>query len=278
MFIKSLNEVSSKDLAEVGGKGASLGEMLGAGIPVPPGFVVTTEAYREFCVGMCNNIPPDFGEMLLGAFDSLGAERVAVRSSAIAEDSPSASWAGQLETCLNIKRETLLNSILHCWHSVKSERALNYAAKQNIREDQLAVAVVVQAMVDSQTAGVIFTVNPVSLDKNEMMIESVYGLGEMLVQGTVTPNNFVVDKMTLEIRSSFTPPQDKRLFYDGSDTVEAVVPPEESKRPNLSKEQLAELSQLANKIEEHYGIPQDIEWALAGDKLYILQSRPITTL
>ncbi|MBU1032049.1 hypothetical protein KKE03_03995 [Patescibacteria group bacterium] len=246
VFIKSFNEISKNDVSLVGGKGASLGEMTRAGFPVPPGFVVTTAGFKK-----------DIEKEVLYLFDELNAERVAVRSSGVAEDSSQASWAGQLETYLNVKRENLIEKIKECWNSIKSERALSYASMQNLSDDQLIVAVVVQKMVESKTSGVMFTANPVSNNRNEVMIESVLGLGESLVQGSVTPDNFIIDKKTLDITS-------KDLQKD---------------KQAIADETIKELTKLGIKIEDHYGKPQDIEWAIDDEgKIWILQSRPITTL
>ena len=246
-FIKKFSEISKESVDLVGGKGASLGEMTNVGIPVPSGFVITTEGFQK-----------DIGQEVLEAFDQLNSEKVAVRSSAVAEDSSSASWAGQLETYLNISREEVISKARECWNSINSDRAKDYASQQNLSENQMKVAVVVQKMVDAQSAGVMFTVNPVSTDRNEVMIESTLGLGEKLVQGEIIPDNFIIDKQTLEIKSKDISEEDKQTVSD---------------------ENIKELVELGKKIENHYGKPQDIEWAIDDqDKIWILQSRPITTL
>lgn len=247
MHIKAFDEISKNDVNLVGGKGASLGEMVKAGIPVPPGFIITTDGFQK-----------DVGEETLESFDQLNAERVAVRSSAIAEDSSKASWAGQLETYLNVSRKDLIQRVKDCWNSIKTERALVYAGGQNLSDDQLLVAVVVQKMVDSQAAGVMFTVNPVSKDRNEIMIESVLGLGESIVQGLVTPDNFIIDKESLEVKS-------KDLQKDNEQSI--------------TDENIKKLVELGKSIEDHYRSPQDIEWAIDKQgEIWILQSRPITTI
>ena len=246
MYIKDFSEISKEDIELVGGKGASLGELTKAGIPVPPGFVITTNGFQK-----------EIEQEALETFDKLNIEKVAVRSSAVAEDSSSASWAGQLETYLNVTRESLVNKIKECWDSINSERAKDYASHQQLTEEQLKVAVVIQKMVNAKSAGVMFTVNPVSEDKNEIMIESTLGLGEKLVQGEVTPDNFIVNKQTLEIKS--------KDLQQGEQTI--------------SDEDIKKLVELGKKIEIHYGKPQDIEWAIDQEnKIWILQSRPITTL
>lgn len=236
-----------EDINLVGGKAASLGEMTKIGITVPTGFVITTAAK-----GQINK------EEILKAFDLLNTKKVSVRSSAVAEDSQKASWAGQLETYLNVSREDLISKIKDCWNSIKSERALNYAARQNLSESQLLMAVIVQKMKNSKAAGVMFTANPVTNNKNEIMIESILGLGEVLVQGSVTPDNFIVDKDSLEIKN-------KDL--------------QRISKQSISDENIKKLTELGKKIEDYYGSPQDIEWAIdEQNKIWILQSRPITTL
>src|SRR3989344_5447590 len=241
-YIKTFSEISKDDVKLVGGKGASLGEMTKANIPVPPGFVITTEAN-----GQINE------EEILKAFETLDTEKVSVRSSAVAEDSSSASWAGQLETFLNVAKEDLIENIKKCWESIKSERAKIYAEQQNLPKDQMIMAVVVQKMVDAKSAGVMFTANPVTSNKEEIMIESILGLGEALVQGSVTPDNFIANKENGEIKSK---------DLQGEQTI--------------SDETIKNLVELGKNIEDHYGYPQDIEWAIdENNKIWILQSRPI---
>lgn len=275
-FIKKFSEISKEDTESVGGKGASLGEITKAGIQVPPGFVVTAQTHQKF---INDSIPVDVEEEILKAFDELDAQIVAVRSSAIAEDSSQASWAGQLETYLNVSRDNLINKIRECWNSIKSERALSYAGGQNLSEDKLFVAVVVQKMIESKASGVMFTVNPISKDSNEMMIEAGFGLGELLVQGLITPDNFIIDKNTLEIKSRDIQTQDTMLvFQDGANT-EVPVPEDKKNEQAIPDEIVKELAKMGKRIESHYGKPQDIEWATDDqDKIWILQSRPITTL
>lgn len=274
--IKFFSEISKKDVSTVGGKGASLGEMSGAGFPVPPGFVVVAELSKEF---FDREVSADVVDEILKGFDSLGASRVAVRSSAIVEDSSQASWAGQLESYLNVNRENLISKIKECWSSIKSERAVQYASQQKLSKDQLLVAVVVQKMIDSEAAGVMFTINPVSNNRNEIMIEAGFGLGEMIVQGLITPNNFVLDKKTLEIKSRDIQFQDKMLIFKDGKNIEISVPENKKNMQVISDETIKKLGESAVKIENHYGIPQDIEWAIdkAGE-IWILQSRPVTTI
>jgi rifampicin phosphotransferase len=243
--IKTFQEISKSDVAIAGGKGASLGEMIQAGIPVPDGFIITTDTYNK---------PLDEKEIFT-AFDKLETQYVAVRSSATAEDSSNTSWAGQLETYLNVTKDNLIESIKKCWASIKTDRALCYAKENNIPKDKQKVAVVVQAMIDSQMAGVIFTANPITSDRQQIILESCFGLGESLVQGLVTPDNFVIDKENFTIIN-------KNIVLN-----------------SLTNNQVIELAKLSIKIENHYNYPQDIEWAIdKNNKIFILQSRPITTL
>jgi len=275
MLIKTFQEISKEDVLEVGGKGASLGEMAKVGIPVPPGFVITTRIYKNFSQ---EELPADVEHEIYQAFDHLKAERVAVRSSAVVEDSSSASWAGQLESYLNVKREDLIKSIRDCWNSIHSERALSYAAQNSISEEDLVIAVVVQKMIEPEASGVMFTVNPVTKNNGEIMIEAGFGLGEYLVQGIITPDNFILDKSTLEIKNKNIQTQEKMLLYQNGKNQEISLSEEEGEKQSISGEQVKELAKLGVKIENHYGRPQDIEWAIEQGEIYILQSRPITTI
>src|SRR3989344_983836 len=275
MYVKDFREISKNDFVIVGGKGASLGEMLNAGIPVPPGFVITTEAFRKF---QNQELPIDVKREILDAFDKLGTERVAVRSSAVAEDSSSASWAGQLETYLNVDREDLMRSVIKCWGSISSERAKAYAAEQKTAKENLAVAVVIQQMVESEKSGVTFTINPITQNRDELVIEAGYGLGELLVQGLITPDTYVVDKRTFKVISKSINRQDKMLvFRDGKNKMIEVLR-EKRHIQVLYDAQIRHLVKIALDIETHFRAPQDIEWAFEDGKFYIVQSRPITTL
>lgn len=276
MFIKFLDQITKEDTSLMGGKGASLGEMTRALIPVPPGFVITTRAFASF---YNQEIPVEIRGELYRAFDSLEMERVAVRSSATLEDSSSFSWAGQLETFLNVTRGSLLEKIRDCWNSIHSERALSYASQNNISEEKLKVAVVVQRMVDSESSGVIFTVNPVTGNREEVMVEACFGLGEFLVQGLISPDNFLVDKKNLEIKNKEIMTQERMLIFDQGKNKEIQILEEKGSSQAISDDQVKVLAQLSIKIEEYYHYPQDIEWAIdKNQKIWILQSRPITTI
>lgn len=275
MYIKTFSQISKDDVKGAGGKGASLGEMTMAQISVPIGFVITTQTFREF---NSQEIPIDIKEQIFKAYDELGVERVAVRSSAVAEDSSGASWAGQLETYLNVNKDNLIESIRNCWNSMNSERALSYAGDKNIAKEDLEVAVVIQKMVESEVAGVMFTANPVTNNRDELMIEAGFGLGEMLVQGMITPDNFIVDKKSLEIKSKDIQSQDMMMVFQDGENKEIEVPSNIKDIQTITDNQVIELAQIGLKIEQHYGSPQDIEWAMEKGIFYIVQSRPITTL
>ncbi|MFA5942090.1 MAG: PEP/pyruvate-binding domain-containing protein [Candidatus Paceibacterota bacterium] len=252
-WIRWFEDITKDDTAIAGGKGASLGEMTWAGIPVPPGFVILSSAYEKFKGE--GKMSEDVAGEIKKAFKELGVKRVAVRSSATAEDSKSASWAGQLESYLNTTEENLLENVEKCWESLFTIRAVSYRSEQGLDTANISVAVVVQEMVEAETAGVAFSVHPVTEDHNQMIIEAVSGLGEKLVSGQVTPDSYVVAKNNL--------------------TLIDVTAQGEQK---LSEQQIKELAKLVIKIENHYGFPVDVEWAYAEGKFWIVQSRPITTL
>ncbi|HSW48451.1 MAG TPA: PEP/pyruvate-binding domain-containing protein [Candidatus Saccharimonadales bacterium] len=275
MYIKKIEDISMKDISNSGGKGASLGEMTQAGIPVPPGFVITTNAFRKFHNKSFSN---NFNSELSFAFDSLNTNLVAVRSSAVAEDSSNASWAGQLESYLNITKENLIDSVKKCWNSINSDRAENYSKQNNIPPTQLIVAVVVQRMVNSEISGVMFTSNPVTNNRNEIMIEAAYGLGELLVQGEITPDNYIFSKQTSKILKATNGSQDEMLVFKNGKNEKVPVAVDMKNKIILNSNQLTKLAELGTKIESHYGFPCDIEWAYENDKFYIIQSRPVTTL
>jgi pyruvate, water dikinase len=311
MFTKNFSELSKKDVGEAGGKGASLGEMTQAGIPVPPGFVVLASAFDRFLketdleqeveaqldkVNYDNvasvervsetihdlihdaRFPADLEELILGDFDELGAEFVAVRSSATAEDSSAASWAGELESYLNTTRENLLGNVKKCWASLFTPRAIVYRNEKGMRNTHVSVAVVVQKMVQSEVAGITFTVHPVTKDRNQMIIEACWGLGELIVGGMVTPDSYVVDKTnaaTIDINVS---KQEEMMVRHGNGNKLIAVPPERKDKQKISHGQIAELANICERIEKHYGFPCDIEWGFEAGKFRIVQSRPITTL
>ena len=257
-FIKEFGQIGKRDSAIAGGKGASLGEMTQAGIPVPPGFVILSNAFEKFLVK--KEMPKDVAEEIKKSFRKLGAKQVAVRSSATAEDSKDAAWAGQLESYLNTTEENLLENVQKCWKSLSLPRAVFYRSEKGLSKTKISVAVVVQKMIASEVSGVAFSVHPVTGDQNQIIIEAVFGLGESLVQGLVTPDSYVVAKDTWSIL-------DKKIHTQDT-----------SDNQKLSDKEILNLAKLVAKIESHYGFPVDVEWAFKKGEFYIVQSRPITTL
>lgn len=274
-YISHFRDFSQADVSLLGGKGAVLAELTKEGFPIPQGFIITTTAFQDF---HNKKLSQDFIEEIYTAFTELNTERVAVRSSAIGEDSSTASWAGQLKSYLNIDKKNLLEAIKKCWRSVLSKRAISYAQQNNIPTSQLAVAVVIQKMVTSEAAGVMFTVNPVSNNPNEVMIEACLGLGELLVQGEITPDNYIVDKKTLKITTRSRGSQEIMLAYQNGKNQRLPTPQRLKDKQILTDKQIALLAELGGNVETHYKSPQDIEWALEKGKISIVQSRPITTL
>lgn len=266
-LIRWFQEIDGQEIALSGGKGANLGRLTQIGLPVPPGFVITVGAHQAFLAA--NNltnigpevlrdriadspIPAEVGAAILDAYQKLGASAVAVRSSATAEDLAAASFAGQHDTFLNVTdTEALLTAVRTCWASLWSPRAVEYRQQQGWGDQDVAMAVVVQAMVQAEWAGVMFTANPVTGQQGEIVIESVAGLGEALVSGEARGERHVVEKATQRISAG-----------------ESLIP----------HRIVEELSGLGLQIEKAFGQPQDIEWAYAGGHCYILQSRPITAL
>jgi len=310
------SEIRKSNLAEVGGKGANLGEMCSVGLPVPNGFVVTSGAYflfikhnniekviREMTTDLDteNNVKLSLaseaikGRILAGEIpqqlrnDILAAYRgmikngkepyVAVRSSATAEDLPEASFAGQQSTFLNVKgAEDCVQMVKECWASLFEPRSIYYRTENKFDHLKVGLAAVVQEMVQSEKAGVMFTVEPMSQDRNKISIEGAYGLGEVVVSGSVTPDRFVVDKNTFKIEVRDVAKQTWMLVKVNEKNAHMNVREDMQSRQKITDQQVIGLAQLGKKIEQHYGKPQDIEWAVADNKLFIVQSRPITTL
>ncbi|RRJ28047.1 phosphoenolpyruvate synthase [Halocatena pleomorpha] len=320
MAVLWLDTIGSDDLDSVGGKGASLGELTGAELPVPPGFVVTAGTYRSFIeqtgiddalfeavdidpddssaladaeetaeeLIMNTELPEEIASGILEAYDEVGNGEafVAVRSSATAEDLPDASFAGQQETFLNITREALLDRVKQCWASLFTKRAIYYREEQGFDHDIVDIAVVVQEMVDAEKSGVMFTSHP-STGDDEIIVEAAWGLGEAVVSGSVSPDNYVIDPATAE-PTTITIADKKAMHVKDSktgETVETEVPDEKRTERVLTDEEIARLTELGRRVEDHYGTPQDVEWAIidpsedeSGDGVFMLQSRPITTI
>ncbi len=298
-------------LALVGGKGMNLARLARAGFPVPPGFLLTTRAYHDF---MADNqliqpiltmvervdpadlqaleevsrhiralfaagvLRPELKEQILAAYERLDGAEVAVRSSATAEDLPDMSFAGQQDTYLNIVgSEQVCQAVVNCWSSLWTARAIGYRARNQVAHSEAALAVVVQTMVESQASGVMFTANPLSGLRSEIVIDATLGLGEALVSGQVEPDHYVVDLgKGAVIHKSLGA---KALAIHGK--AGGGTQTEEQPRSDvqaLADEQITALAQLGAQVQAEYGFPQDIEWAWAGGRLYLLQSRPVTSL
>jgi phosphohistidine swiveling domain-containing protein len=311
-FIKEFGDVGKGDAAIAGGKGASLGEMTKAGIPVPPGFVILSDAFERFLEetnlsaeidAVLHSVHPQemhtvedasakIQALVLGAkmpgdimravqdfYNKLDAQFVAVRSSATAEDSASAAWAGQLDTFLNTTEETLLTNVQKCWASLFTPRAIFYRFEKELHKTKISVAVVVQKMVQSEVSGIAFSVHPVTEDYNQLIIEAGFGLGEAIVSGSVTPDSYVIEKTPRRIIEKNITYQSRALWRaenGGNEWHE--LSQEEGNKPALTDEQAFELAEIILHIESHYAFPCDIEWAYEAGAFYITQSRPITTL
>lgn len=304
-------EITKKDLPLVGGKGTNLGEMTRAGFPVPYGFCVTTEAYKRFIeyntlsklildtikdaslgniaeIGLKirnkitgSEIPEGLKDSIINALQKTGQDNYyAVRSSATAEDLAFASFAGQQNTYLNITGESsLLNSIKDCWASLFTDRAILYRVQNKIEHEKVHMSVVVQKMVLPDIAGIMFTADPISGHRGIISIDTSYGLGEALVSGLVSPDIYKFNKNSLEIENKTI--ADKKLAImpvQGGGTKKVEITGEKSKSQVMADTQIIKLAKLGMKIEKHYGAPQDIEWCMEDGKLYIVQSRPITSL
>lgn len=256
----------ARSSTEVGGKAAALGELIRAKFTVPDGFVVIAD------VSELNRLTT----AILDAFESLESPFVAVRSSATQEDGHTAAWAGQLDTFLNVSRETLMDSILSCMTSVESARARAYASEKGLAAGR--VAVIVQSMIPSDVSGVCFSVHPVTKNANDMVIEAAYGLGEAVVSGEVTPDNYVIDRAERRITTRSIATQSKSLRFSPKERKTIWEDVAEPAVQKLSDDQILELAGAVERLEIHFGFPVDVEWAYYGGELYILQSRPITTL
>jgi len=313
------DEVTKEDIPLVGGKGANLGEMVRARIPVPPGFIVTADAYFEFLkatklVGEIRQIlepldtndskklreassliknkissslmPSDIVSEIKGAYRKLGGELVAVRSSATAEDLPEASFAGQQRTFLNIQGEDeVVAAVQGCWASLFEPRAIFYRHQHGFDHLKVGIAAPVQTMVQSEVSGVLFTVEPLTSDKTKILIEAIHGLGEAIVSGEVTPDLYLLDKEKFRIIDKKISKQEWQLIRNSKispgeleTSVRVPIPASKQLEQKLTDEDIAALAKLGKMIEDLYQFPQDIEWAKQGTQLFIVQTRPVTTL
>ena len=318
MYVKKFEELSKSDIGIAGGKGANLGELTQAGIPVPPGFVVTAQAYEYFMdeAGINDKVMSILDEIDINDTKALQAAAeeikqiiiespipdelvlfireyynqlcqrvdeedtdVAIRSSATAEDLPEASFAGQQDTFLHVSGDDeVIEYIRKCWASLFEARAIFYREENNFEHSKVYIAVVVQKMAIADKAGVMFTVNP-STGEEIAMIEGSWGLGESVVSGDVTPDNYQVDKKNNEVINVTI--SDKKVMYTNDESgtsVKVEVPEEKRKERVLSDEELIELTEMGKRVQAHYGEPMDTEWAFERDNLFLLQARPITTL
>ncbi|MFH1790337.1 MAG: PEP/pyruvate-binding domain-containing protein [bacterium] len=309
---KPFSQITKNDVSTYGGKGASLGELTNANISVPPGFVILAGVFDQFImqtnlkeeikarlnevniedvnsIDKASNvlrdaihdtsIPDEIIKSIKQAFLELDSEYVAVRSSATVEDGQVASWAGELETYLNTTEENLIDNVKKCWSSLFTPRAIFYRHEKNLIDHDVLVAVVVQKMIQSDVSGITFTVHPVTEDKDQMIIEAGFGLGEAIVSGQITPDNYIVDKTDMSIIDININAQNKKLIKTDTHSNKWIdLPDDEAKKQKLTGKQIIEVARVCKRIEEHYGFPCDIEWAVEKGNIYITQSRPITTL
>lgn len=268
-----LDSPEAAELTCSGGKGASLAMMRQAGLPVPEGFILTTAAYR-YLRGYGVRSEKRCVEQLRRSYEQLGRGRVAVRSSAIGEDAAETSFAGQQETILGVEgEEALLEAIEQCWQSLHGERAVAYRNRQGVDEQQMAMAVVVQRLIQAEVAGVLFTRNPLDPDGQTMLVEASWGLGEVVVSGRVQPDRFVLEWGSGQVREQQLGIKAIRRTAWG----EEHVPAEQQQRYCLDETALAQLAALGRQVEAYFGAPRDVEWAWCLGRLYLLQARPITT-
>jgi pyruvate,water dikinase len=302
---------------QVGGKGAALSELSIAGFQVPPGFCVTADAYRHYeassgldrriaevmagvdtaqpqsvrhaADAICEVVkrtplPGDLQDEIAASYTLLMQKQempCAVRSSATSEDGSAASFAGLYETYLNVRGvDDVLNCVHDCYVSLWGERAVGYRARKGGNAADEAMAVVVMGLVPSESSGIAFTAHPVTGSLDQVVINASFGLGEAIVSGRVTPDSFVVSKQSFAILEREIYPKEIATYPnpDGHGTVDLALAADIQKKPSLSDEQACDVARLAASVEQHYGVPQDIEWGLAAGNLFLLQSRPITTL
>lgn len=310
-YILPFSGIGSADLPFVGGKGANLGELVGAGIPVPNGFCVSARAYADFleATGVAGGIDAELAKgssidelsaricdligehelseslttPLLEAYRALGRAgtplRVAVRSSATAEDLPGFSFAGQQDTYLGITGEAqVLQAVRKCWQSLWTPRAISYRQTHGFRHQDVLIAVVIQEMFPSEISGVLFTANPLTGSRNQMVANGSWGLGEAIVSGLINPDHWTLERKTGKVLEQHIGDKLERIDQskDGSGVVHMKVPGADRNRPSLTPAQLAELVAIGRNIEAHYGYPQDIEWGYAGGRFAVLQAREIT--
>ncbi len=322
-YILNFEDLDKESVPLVGGKNASLGELIRAGIRVPPGFAVTTESYLEFITGtgikdriygLLADLPPEDVDALnrtsaeiqevmskvpippevdaairagyadLSRTCTVDRVPVAVRSSATAEDLPTASFAGQQDTYLWVTgTEAVIRNVFCCWASLFTPRAIDYRNKNRFPHEKVFISIGVQKMVNAKAAGVMFTLDPTNGDPSKVVIEGNWGLGETVVSGTVNPDKFVVDKVILEASGKTVSDKHIQCVFDPEQgkVVDAEVPEDLRKKCCLEDREVRELVRIAGKIEAHYGRAMDIEWSIDRDlpfpeNIFIVQARPET--
>ncbi|HEY7157855.1 MAG TPA: PEP/pyruvate-binding domain-containing protein, partial [Gemmataceae bacterium] len=270
--LRTFEQIHDGDAESVGGKGLSLGRMSAARLPVPPGFCITTAAYRRLR-GQPLAGDAALVEQIVAAYRRLGGGPVAVRSSATAEDGAVSSFAGQQETILGVQGEQeVCAAVARCWESLHTERAIAYRRDRGVSEDGLAMAVVVQRLVPAEVAGVLFTHDPLDPAGNQMLVEASWGLGESVVSGKVAPDRYHLDRETGRIVEQHISTKSVQVTADGT----REVPTEKQTQPCLDAARLAELVELGRRVEAFYAEPRDVEWAWAEGRFWLLQARPIT--
>src|SRR3990172_3854595 len=312
-YIRWFSEISKSDIAIAGGKGANLGELTQAKIPVPPGFVILSSAYFDFLDAndlrpqiknillKCDvsdtrqlesasdkvqkllhsaEMPEQVSQELFTSYDQLGSSlAVAVRSSATAEDLPDASFAGQQESYLNVIGDTnLLIKVRQCWESLFGARAIFYRDQKKFDHFKVGIAVPVQKMVQSEVSGVMFTTDPISQNRDRIIVEAIYGLGDYIVQGVVTPDHYEISRASGKITVKIPSTQTIMEVRKAQGVKQVPVPKKLQGLPKLTDKQILEIADIGKRIHRHYFFPQDIEWARENGKFYVVQSRPITTL
>ena len=292
MEIVRLGQADCHDVSLTGGKAASLSR-LAANHRVPPGFCITTEAFDlwsnqggpDDAANLAQSMPQSIFEQLTGAYGALADQTgvaepiVAVRSSAVDEDGASASFAGQHDTYLNvIGVANVAKAVLDCWSSVRAERALEYRRQQGLSLDGMRLAVLVQELVPADVSAVLFSANPVTGNRDEVMINASWGLGESVVGGTVTPDTYVIRKDDQTVTSRTIAQKLRMTIQVPGGTAEVDVPPSLQTKPTLNEEQVVGMANLAVELERDVGVPVDVECSYYNGTLYLLQCRPITTL
>lgn len=311
-FTELLQDISQCDLSRVGGKAANLGEMIRAGLPIPEGFVLVVDSYKKFITfnkldikieellkDLANNnfesikkisskikklfeqseIPKGLLVEIDNLYEYIGSPEVVVRSSATLEDSPVTSFAGQYDSFLNVSgKEQLHKSVKLCWASLWNVRALSYRLKQNLKNNEPALGVIIQKFISAEKSGVLFTANPINNRRDQMLINSSWGLGEAIVSGDVKPDQWIIDKKSAKIVEEKIAVKEIMTVSKNGGTELVDVPREKHKQHSLAQSEVFILLELGQNTEDHFELPQDIEWVYCDKKFYMVQSRPITTL